>query len=233
MKKIFNKYKDLGLEIGSEKNTNLELRISAPFIDKKGDLDYKEYVKTQQEINKKKIAFSGPSTQYLKSFIPDIKQIPNLHFGICHGTRRGDEQKIFSNLLGINVIGTEISETALSFPNTIQWDFHNLKKEWENKVCFIFSNSIDHSYDPIFCLSQWMKCIKPQGAIYIQRGNDDLPKSFLKRPDKEFPADIFQSSHEIFRDVIVKEASKICGKKYRIKEINFGSKFTLIIKILN
>jgi len=45
-------------------------------------------------------------------------------------------KKNFKELLNIPVIGTEISHTAEQFPDTIQWDFHNIKEEWINNTSF-------------------------------------------------------------------------------------------------
>src|SRR5262249_44726855 len=88
--------------------------------------------------------------------------------GVCHGVRNGWEVRKFRELLGINVLGTEISDTAKHYLGVIQWDFHRVKKEWLQNVDFIYSNALDHSYDPSFCLHQWMKCLKPTGRCFIQ-----------------------------------------------------------------
>ena len=79
--------------------------------------------------------------------------IDTVEFGICHGTRRGKEQEWFRKYLGCGVIGTEISDTVEQFPHTIEWDFHETKAEWINSADFIYSNSLDHSYDPKKCLT--------------------------------------------------------------------------------
>ena len=37
---------------------------------------------------------------------------------------------------------------------------------------FIYSNSLDHSYDPEFCISQWYKCLINNGIIIIHWSPD-------------------------------------------------------------
>lgn len=131
--------------------------------------DYEEYKEVQTEGNVKKINeqwASEENIQQLSSYLK--KNIPNLEFGICHGTRRGKEQEWFRKHLGIEVIGTEISHTAVQFPHTIQWDFHNAKEEWLGNVDFIYSNSFDHSYKPEFCLDVWMSCLKGEGLCILE-----------------------------------------------------------------
>ena len=126
--------------------------------------------------------------------------IEELRFGLCHGTRRGREQKLLKEYLKIPVLGTEIAPSATEFKNTIQWDFHEVKDEWIGNVSFIYSNSLDHSYDPVFCLRQWMSCIHHGGMIALQRGQDDLPD--LSERLKNHCADLFQASPEAFEAIV-------------------------------
>lgn len=220
---IKKKYSNL-FEDDGEINLNIDYHL-----DENGNFDYDSYVKEQTRVNLKKITFGGPETRKLNLIAEDIKKnIPNINFGICHGTRRGKEQKILKENLKIPVIGTEISYTAKQFSNTIQWDFHEIKEEWIDNVCFIFSNSLDHSYDPIYCLSQWMKCIKPAGKIYLQRGPDDrLPDQ--NNPIGEPSADMFQASEKGFAEIV-----KLAGDgKWNIlykNKFNFGNKKIVILE---
>ena len=61
------------------------------------------------------------------------------------------DPKSFDNLKkDVKVIGTEIASDAENrFPNTIEWDFHNVKDEWLNNVDFIYSNSFDQQIVPL------------------------------------------------------------------------------------
>lgn len=136
-----------------------------------GSFDYDRYRSIQEEGNKRKLdnvwALEdniGFLSQYLH------KTIGQAHFGLCHGTRRGKEQEWFKKHIGgnVRVIGTEISETASQFPDTIQWDFHEVKPEWINQIDFIYSNSFDHSYDPEKCLNAWISCLKPGGLCILE-----------------------------------------------------------------
>ena len=85
--------------------------------------------------------------------------------------------------LNIEVIGTEISKTATQFPHTIQWNFHDVKEKWIDNVDFIYSNSFDHTYDPVKCLDAWMSCIKKIGVCILEWGvghaEDSEPSGFV------------------------------------------------------
>ena len=134
-----------------------------------GSFDYEKYKKTQIDGNKRKIEniwVVEDNISYLSKFLKS--KISKIEFGLCHGTRRGKEQEWFRKYLNSEVLGTEISDTASDFDNTIQWDFHDLKEEWINSVDFIYSNSFDHSYDPKKCLTNWMSCLRDGGVCIIE-----------------------------------------------------------------
>lgn len=136
-----------------------------------GDFDYDKYKSIQTARNHSKIDHfreDKHAIRYLASYIKG--NISNIDFGLCHGTRTGKEQEWFSEYLGVKVIGTEISDTAENFANTIKWDFHDAKPEWINNVDFIYSNSLDHSYDPKKCIDTWVKCLKENGLLIIETG---------------------------------------------------------------
>jgi hypothetical protein len=159
---IKEKYKDLNED---------EYRILS-YSDEDGNLDYKKYADKQTAINKRKLHLNGPAEKLIEqlSWFVNFEWYAVNHKperGICHGTRNGSEQVNFSKYLKIPVIGTDISDTATQFANTIQWDFHDIKDEWVNNIDFIYSNSLDHSYDPIYCLRQWFKCLKLGGICIL------------------------------------------------------------------
>ena len=146
-------------------------------------MDYEKYKITQTEGNIAKLDEVFEIEENIKMLSSFLKNnLSKVEFGICHGTRRGKEQEWFRKYLGGNIIGTEISETATKFPHTIQWDFHEIKDEWVNNTDFIYSNSLDHSYDPEFCLKQWFKCLKVGGFCIINGSSAHNPK-FVNKLD--------------------------------------------------
>lgn len=145
-------------------------------FEKNRKFDYEGYKRIQIEGNKEKLdeVFEiEENIEMLSTFLK--KNLSNINFGICHGTRRGKEQEWFRKYLNVDVIGTEISDTANQFPNTIQWDFHKVKDEWVENVDFIYSNSLDHSYDAEFCLKQWFKCLRKGGICIVNGSMANLP----------------------------------------------------------
>jgi hypothetical protein len=133
---------------------------------------YEEYVQVQQETNQRKLDRVYVTAKELGVVAEHIKKyIPTATFGICHGARNGYEVKFLRDKLSIEVIGTDISETATQFAHMIQWDFHELKPEWVGNVDFIYSNSWDHSYDFPLALQRWMQCLNPSGRLFLHHSN--------------------------------------------------------------
>ena len=178
--------------------------------------NYKEYVKMQIKKNERKLDHVWVNGGELLLVSQKIKQyIPDAKFGICHGVRNAWEVKRLKSLLNIEVIGTDIAPSATKFPNTIQWDFHDIKDEWRNSVDFIYSNSFDHSYDPRMCLDQWMKCVKKgKGVCFIHWMSTNA--------NKIDGADCFAGT--------LKDYRKIFNEKYKIIE-EFGHKSRKIFAI--
>jgi SAM-dependent methyltransferase len=143
-----------------------------PYLDKDGRFDYQRYRDIQVLANKRKIHAVWENIRFLADYIR--KFIPRPAFGLCHGTRRGMEQQWFRRYLDCEVLGTEISDTARDFPDTIQWDFHEVKPEWLGAADFIYSNSLDHSYDPEKCLNAWVSCLRPDGILIVEHSTDHV-----------------------------------------------------------
>jgi len=135
---------------------------------------YKEYVNIQIKGNK-----SNPYGQWCEEIEIEflskylLNNYSELKFGICHGCKQGNEQKWFKKYIGNNVIviGTDITDVAEKYPDTIRWDFHDVKPEWISNIDFIYSNALDHSYKPKECLKVWMSCIKDNGCCILEWSN--------------------------------------------------------------
>lgn len=189
-----------------------------------GTFDYARYRQIQIDGNKRKLDrvwAIEENIHFLAHYI--LERNPRPEFGICHGTRRGLEQQWFSSVLQCPVIGTEISDTATQFPNTIQWDFHQVKPEWLGSVDFIYSNSFDHSYDPETCLNAWMSCLKPGGVCILERGDSDgvLHSNRLD----PFGAELMHMPYLIARwgkgAYVVREILDAVAKPSTVRELSF------------
>lgn len=173
MKKIIKKI--LGRSAHNSPSASLYTLHS--YTDESGNFDYEAYRRIQEAGNRAKLSKIWATEENIKFVASALaERISGIDFAICHGTRQGLEQKWFSEALGCEVIGTEISSTAEEFPATIQWDFHEVKDEWVGNVGFVYSNAFDHSYAPDKCLEAWMSCIRPGGYCVLEHSTKHSPE---------------------------------------------------------
>lgn len=130
---------------------------------------YTKYREIQIHHNKRKLnnVWADDKTlgficEYLKSHIAVVRA------GLCHGARNGYEQKRFGEILGCPVIGTDIAETATEFPNSVQWDYHEINPEWIGQFSFVYSNSLDQAFDPRRALSTWVDQLADGGLVFVE-----------------------------------------------------------------
>ncbi len=93
--------------------------------------------------------------------------------GICHGARLGVERDLFAEAFGgqyEEIIGTDL--VPQEHVGMVVWDFNKENKDWLGKFDFVYSNSLDHSPDPLCTLAVWMNQTKPYGRVYLKWTSD-------------------------------------------------------------
>lgn len=159
---------------------------------------YDDYVAAQLKTNEVKRDRVWVLENELATLAAEIRRaVPNPRFGLCHGVRNGAEVKRLRELLGCEIQGTEISPSAADFQHVIQWDFHQVKPEWLGRCDFIYSNSLDHSYDPQVCLAAWLSCLAPGGRCFIHWSREHDHTDFGKNG-----SDCFQATRQGYRALI-------------------------------
>jgi SAM-dependent methyltransferase len=142
--------------------------------------DYDTYRDVQVAGNKAKLKMQFVKESHIRILADHLTSlIGEVRFGICHGTRRGAEQAWFrAHLPGTpEVIGTEISDTALDFPDTVQWDFHDPNPDWAGRADFIYSNSWDHAFDPERAFAAWLDAMRPGGLMLLDYTKGQTPEA--------------------------------------------------------
>ena len=133
--------------------------------------NYDEYKETQISYNKKKIEHVWADEKTLEKISEFLLENVSTGIikGICHGSRNGFEQNFFNKKKNkFHVIGTDISDTAENYKDSVTHDFHEEKKEWLNNFDFVYSNSLDQSFDPRKALQTWLNQIKKNGFVIIE-----------------------------------------------------------------
>ena len=132
-----------------------------------GDGGYAAYRSTQIHWNKAKLGKIWADDRTLEAIAVDLDR-RGLRTGICHGARNGYEVSWFRDRLGSDVIGTDISDTAVEFPHMVVHDFHEPRDEWIGKFDFVYTNSLDQAFSPERALAAWSDQLRPNGCIYIE-----------------------------------------------------------------
>ncbi len=128
--------------------------------------NHAEYVAAQIEANVRKIHLVWVNRQTIETIAARHVQAQAI---LCHGTRNATEQRYFLEFFPhAKIIGTEISPTADQFPMTTQWDFHEVNADWTGRMDIVYSNAIDHSYDPVLALRVWADQLAANGRLYVE-----------------------------------------------------------------
>ena len=143
---------------------------------------YEEYRETQIKWNRIKLERIWAESQVLDLVIERVKKAngaSNL-FGLCHGSRNGFEQEYLARSLNGAILGTDISETALDFPNSVVHDFHDTNEDWVASVDFIYSNSLDQSWNPQLAIRVWVEQLKIGGLLFVEMSEGHSPRQASK-----------------------------------------------------
>ncbi len=218
----------LGYRLAPAEAPDSALYVLHQYKDASGEFDYARYRRVQTEGNRRKIEtvwVQRENIVFLAALIRERMPVPT--FGLCHGTRRGLEQQWFGEELGCPVLGTEISDTATQFPDTIQWDFHEAKDEWLGAADFVYSNSFDHAHDPEKALGSWMRCLKPGGLCILEHSTRHGPEGASELDP--FGADLFVLPYLVLRWGRGRYAVRELLDAPRSKSRNFTTRFLVLM----
>jgi hypothetical protein len=132
---------------------------------------YEDYKATQVFHNKRKIAVVWADEPTLDLVIERVRKEfggGRALFALCHGTRNGFEQNYIAAKLELEIVGTDISDTATQFPRSVQWDFHDRNEGWIGRCDFIYTNSLDQSWKPRSATATWLEQLKVGGLLFIE-----------------------------------------------------------------
>jgi hypothetical protein len=140
--------------------------------EKDGKLDFETYRRVQNEGNRLKLSWTYARADVIARIAKHAqKHIPEVTGILCHGVRNGSELKWFAgHFPAAELLGTDIADSATTFPNTIQWDFHDSRDDWQGRWSVIYTNSWDHAMDPEKAFRAWAGSLQPGGILYLEHG---------------------------------------------------------------
>jgi hypothetical protein len=131
---------------------------------------YEQYREVQIFHNKRKINNIWADERTLDLVAQRVqKEFPGKKLkALCHGTRNGFEQNYLVERLDADILGTDISDTAANFPRSTQWDFHDENPDWLQQHDFIYTNSLDQSWQPKVACNTWLNQLRGGGLLIIE-----------------------------------------------------------------
>ncbi len=90
---------------------------------------------------------------------------PAMHI-LCHGARDGTEVRLFRSRVPMDavIVGTDVHAVG---QDVTAWDYNQQNPEWIGKFDLIYTNSLDHSPDPLATLKVWVEQLKPTGLLFV------------------------------------------------------------------
>jgi hypothetical protein len=127
----------------------------------------------------------------VKSLIPDVKTV------LVHGSRNGEEQKWFRKYIkGSVAFGTEICPDLKDIPHTVIWDFNKTNPDWIGRMDVVFTNCLDHVYNPMETIPVWLKQLSPNGRLIIEY-------TIQHETSKATPTDPFHFTRKVLPDYVM------------------------------
>lgn len=136
----------------------------------------------------------------------------------CMGIRDGTEVREFEGYYPkAKVYGVDINENIKSIKGDkslfFQYDFNKLPEDWESMFDLVYSNSIDHSYNPQETLREWARVLKPGGYLFIEfiiGGETRIEHNFTEEIVKQLVSDfeVVKNFNETKKVVVVAKNNK-------------------------
>ncbi|WP_417680648.1 hypothetical protein [Roseibium sp.] len=139
---------------------------------------YEQYRDIQTYYNKQKLSNVWADEETLGVIAEELKKLYGRSDlkGLCHGSRNGFEQAFFRDTYSFDCIGTDISDTATQFENSVQWDFHDENPDWLGQFDFVYSNSLDQGWNPRKALTSWLGQVHTGGYVVLEHTEAHGPK---------------------------------------------------------
>lgn len=183
---------------------------------------YEDYVRAQVTANHQKIEKVW-LTEAEAWVIASIVQHRLFHAsrGLCHGSRNGWECRWFAEHLRQEVVGTDIADTAPAH-GLVQHDFHEPRADFTQAFDWVYSNAIDHAYDPRKALRAWLGQLKPGGLVLLHWSPEH------DRADHQDAgtegADAYQASKAGYRQL-----ARDCGTLVDVVTTDVGARCILVV----
>lgn len=130
-----------------------------------------KYEAIQRAASERKYTLSWARQDTCNEILRMLADIDNLARSIlCHGVRRGEELDYFSHANVQEIVGTDLYVPPDADCRIVECDMNKSHRAFDLRFDVIYSNSIDHSLNPIETLLVWAAQLnnKPSARIVLE-----------------------------------------------------------------
>jgi len=143
--------------------------------------NYDQYLKNQVKRSDDKWGIRRFGQFFYEEIKPGLKYLKDIKRICCMGIRDGAEYlffKEFEEFKDATISGVDINPRVIDVgSNCFCQDFNKLPIDWTDEFDFVYSNSIDHSFNIRKTLREWNRITKPKGYLMIRFSFHDVNKS--------------------------------------------------------
>lgn len=165
--------------------------------DSDGRFDYEAYRQAQTSKARRNVGdvWADPKTL---DVIADYAaaRVGQARLALCHGVKSGMESDHLGRRLGCRALGTDIAPPP-DAKDVVEWDFHERNEAWVGQASVIYTNALDHAYDPGKAMDAWVEQLAPDGLIFVEHTK-------LHGPEASSAADPF-GAHPLIMPYLVLE----------------------------
>lgn len=93
---------------------------------------------------------------------------------LCLGVRNGLEVDLFRDVFGCVVQGVELHQDGARSDVWVG-SFDAMPAEWAGRYALLYSNALDHAYDPVETAREWRRVAQPGAILALSLDMDKLP----------------------------------------------------------
>ena len=131
---------------------------------KRWPIQSREYYEAiQRERTQVKWAFNGVTREEVEWY---HRHAPSPGPILCLGVRNGLEVDLFREVYGVEVQGVELHPQGKR-PDVWVGSFDAMPTEWARRFALLYSNALDHAYDPAETAREWCRVAQPGATLAL------------------------------------------------------------------
>lgn len=133
-----------------------------------------EYEAIQRSRTAAKWTLNGITREEVEWIRDALGPWPDVGPILCLGVRNGLEVDLFREVFGVEVQGVELHPQGVR-PDVWVGSFDAMPAEWAGRFGLLYSNALDHAYDPVETAREWRRVAKPGAWLALSVDSAKAP----------------------------------------------------------